>query len=77
MGRRAVGIYLATLAACSLIAGWLLNRILTTQMVVEHVEQHAVGAGRFEQICALILIGLLLAAILPRKKKKQGCCSHK
>jgi uncharacterized membrane protein YraQ (UPF0718 family) len=77
MGRRAVGIYLATLAACSLIAGWLLNRILTTQMVVEHVEQHAAGAGRFEQICALILIGLLLAAILPRKKKKQGCCSQK
>jgi len=74
MGRRVVTIYLITLAGCSLTAGWLLNRILTTDVIVEQVHHHAAKTGRFEQICALILTGLLLSAVLPRKKK--GCCSH-
>ena len=73
MGRKAVGIYLFTLAACSLTAGWILNRVLTAGMIVEHVEHHAAGTGAFEQICALLLTGLLISAVLPRKKK---CCSH-
>ncbi len=72
MGRRAVTIYLATLAICALAAGWLLNRIITADVIFEHIEQHTAGAGRFEQICALILTGLLLSAILPRKK--ESCC---
>jgi uncharacterized membrane protein YraQ (UPF0718 family) len=72
MGRRAVGIYLTTLAVCALAAGWLLNRMITGNMIADHVEHHAAGTGRFEQICALILIGLLLAAVLPRKNK--SCC---
>lgn len=75
MGRRAVGIYLATLAVCSLSAGWLLNRFLSTKTVVEHVEHHTAETGRFEQICALLLIGLLISAILPRKKQHE-CCTH-
>ncbi len=74
MGKKAVGIYLITLGACALTAGWILNRILTAGMVVEHIEHHAAGTGRFEQICALLLTGLLISAILPRKK---GCCAHK
>jgi len=69
MGRRAVGIYCSTLAVCSLVAGWLLNRILTTNGIVEQVEQHAATTGRFEQICGLLLMGLLLSAVLPRTKK--------
>ncbi len=75
MGRRVVLIYLITLAGCSLIAGWLLNRILSSEMIVEQIHHHTAGAGRFEQICALILIGLLISAILPRKKQ-HGCCAH-
>ena len=75
MGRRSVGIYLATLATCALSAGWLLNRVLSTEMIVEHVEHHAAGAGRFEQICALLLLGVLISAILPRKKQHE-CCTH-
>jgi len=75
MGRRAVGIYLATLAICALSAGWLLNRILSSEIMVEHAEHHTMGAGRFEQICTLILIGVLISAILPRKKQ-HDCCSH-
>jgi hypothetical protein len=71
MGRQVVTIYLITLAGCSLIAGWILNRILTTQTITEQVHHHATTAGLFEQICALILTGLLLSAVLPRKKK---CC---
>jgi uncharacterized protein len=73
MGLRAVVIYLITLAGCSLAAGWLLNRIVTARLITEQVHHHVAGAGRFEQICALFLIGLLLAAILPKKNKR--CCS--
>ena len=72
MGRKAVVIYLATLAGCSLAAGWLLNRILSSEMIVEHVEHHAAGAGWFEEACALILTGILISAILPRKN--ESCC---
>ncbi len=74
MGKKAVGIYLATLAACALSAGWLLNRVLSAEIVVEHAEHHAAGAGRFEQICTLILLGVLISAILPQRKK--ACCNH-
>lgn len=72
MGRRTVCIYLVTLAICSLAAGWLLNRILTARIIAEHVHRHAETAGRFEQICALILTGLLISAVIPRKKTE--CC---
>ena len=75
MGRRAVGIYLATLAVCALSAGWVLNRVLSSEMIVEHVEHHTAGAGPFEQISALLLIGVLISAILPRKKQHE-CCTH-
>lgn len=73
MGRKVVAIYLVSLAGCSLTAGWLLNRILTTQVITEHVHHHASSADRFEQICALLLTGILISAVLPRKKK---CCCH-
>ncbi len=71
MGRRTMIIYLATLAICSLSAGWLLNRILTAQFITENVHHHAAEAERFEQLCALLLTGLLISAVLPRKKT---CC---
>lgn len=73
MGRRAITIYLLTLAACSLTAGWLLNRIITAQAITEHVHHHAETAGQFQQLCALLLTGILLSSVLPRKKKP---CSH-
>jgi uncharacterized membrane protein YraQ (UPF0718 family) len=75
MGRKTVIIYLITLAACSLAAGWILNRILTTGMIVEHMEHHASSAGPVEQICALLLTGLLISAVIPRKQ--HACCTHK
>ena len=74
MGRKAVIIYLITLGSCSVIAGWILNRIITAQLITDHMDQNAATAGRFEQICALLLTGLLLSAVLPRKKK--SCCDH-
>jgi len=73
VGKKAAAIYLATLGACALSAGWLLNRILSSEIIVDHAEHHAEGAGRFEQLCTLLLIGILAAAILPRRKKKTGC----
>lgn len=72
MGRKAVVIYLLTLAVCSLLAGFILNRILTARMIVEHATHHASGTGFFEQVCAILLTALLIHAVLPRKKK--SCC---
>ena len=72
MGLRVVVIYLITLAGCSLAAGWLLNRIITPQGITEQVHHHTSAAGYLEQICALFLVGLLISAVLPRKKKP--CC---
>ena len=72
MGQRVVIIYLLTLAGCSLIAGWILNRILSSNMIVDQVNHHAMGANLFEQSCAVLLTGLLIYSILPRKKK--SCC---
>lgn len=73
MGKNTVGIYLATLTICSLAAGWLLNRIFTGELIHDQIHCHETAAGPFEQICALFLTGLLIAAVLPRKK--QSCCS--
>jgi uncharacterized membrane protein YraQ (UPF0718 family) len=73
MGFRPVVIYLITLAGCSLAAGWLLNRLITARLITEQVHHHASTAGYLEQVCALFLIGLLLAAIFPKKNKH--CCS--
>jgi len=74
MGRQAVGIYLATLAVCALSAGWLLNRIISAEIITKHVEQQAAGISRVEQAAALILVGVLLATALPRKQ--QDCYDH-
>ncbi len=75
MGRKAVGIYLTTLAACSLAAGWILNRIFTGELIADQIHCHETAAGPFEQVCALFLAGLLISAVLPRKKQR-GCCTR-
>ncbi|NOU35337.1 MAG: permease [Kiritimatiellaceae bacterium] len=74
MGRRTMIIYLATLASCSLAAGWLLNRILTPGIINEQVHHHAAETGRLDKICAILLAGLLISAVLPRRKER--CCNH-
>lgn len=73
MGRKTTAIYLATLTACALAAGWLLNRVITAQTITGHVAQHAVEVTRLQQICALFLLGILIASALPRKK--HACCA--
>lgn len=74
MGRKAVASYLATLGLCSLAAGWLLNRIFTSELIVEQMHHHETGAGLFEQTCGIALTALLVISILPRRKKKSCCC---
>jgi len=74
MGKKAVAVYLITLAVCSLTAGWMLNRILTAGMIAEHADQHASESSWFAQACAVLLTALLIYAILPQKKK--SCCAH-
>ncbi len=75
MGKKAGGIYLVTLATCSLAAGWLLNRIYTGELISDQIHCHETHAGLFEQICAVTLTALLIYAVLPRKKKT--CCAQK
>ena len=74
MGRRVVVIYLASLSTCSLVAGWMLNRILSADQIVKQMEHHTLEVGPLHQLPALFLTGLLLATLFPRKKKT--CCSH-
>ena len=82
MGRKAVTIYLATLALCSLAAGGLLNRTFTSELIVEQVHSHETGAGLFEHICGVVLITLLITSVIPRRKNlscssgKKSCCCH-
>lgn len=70
MGRRALGIYLATLAGCSLAAGFLLNRLPAMQDFSEAVRCHDTGPGLFEQGSALLLAAILIAAMVPRKRPR-------
>lgn len=74
MGRRAVLIYLATLALCSLTAGWILNRVFADGLIADQIHQHSMeSVGWFEQLCGIALTALLLFSILPRRKSAAGC----
>ena len=76
MGKKAVGIYLATLALCSLAAGWTLNRIFNGGLIAGQVHCHETGAGLIQNIFGIALTALLIHSVLPRKKK-HPCCGHK
>jgi len=67
MGRRAMWIYLASLAGCSLVAGWMLNQILTTQRIIDVTHHHAEAAGWIHHLAGALLFLLLIPAFFPKR----------
>jgi uncharacterized membrane protein YraQ (UPF0718 family) len=75
MGKKAVGIYLTTLGGCSLVAGWILNRIFTGELIAEQIHVHETEVSLLHHLFGIALTALLIISILPRRKKK-SCCEH-
>jgi uncharacterized membrane protein YraQ (UPF0718 family) len=78
-GRRATVVYLASIAFCSLLIGWLTNRLYDyagwdiTGSVKAVVEQ---GPTFFATLCAIVLVLLILRNFLPGPRPtKCGCDS--
>lgn len=74
-GRAATVIYLASIAGCSLLLGWLTNRLYTAAGLnildwVELGEEQA--AGPWEIAAALLLLALLVRSWWPRPKPCPG-----
>lgn len=76
-GRRSAGVYLAAISLCSLVLGWLLNRLysFTGSDISQWVESGAHESGStFELISAILLLALIGRHFLPKKNADGGCC---
>jgi uncharacterized membrane protein YraQ (UPF0718 family) len=74
-GRGATAIYLSAIALCSLLLGWLTNRLYAAAVLdildwVKAGEAH--GAGAWEIAAALLLLALLARCWWPRPKPCPG-----
>ncbi len=75
-GRRVTGFYLATIAVCSLVMGWLLNRFYAftgidiTRWVSEGSHEEA---SPFGWVMAVLLVLLIVKNLLPSKKSPCEC----
>ncbi len=76
-GRAATAIYLASIAFCSLLFGFLLNRIFTlvgfdlSSQIVSAQGAHAGSA--FEILSAVVLLVLVAYSLLPKKNSLANC----
>lgn len=66
LGLRSVFVYLGTLAACSVVAGLLLDRLSAAAPVAAH-HAHEMAGGPFEWVCAIVLLALLAPSLLPAR----------
>lgn len=79
-GRKATAVYLAAIASCSLLLGWVTNRIYTLANIdittwVTHTGEAPPGA--ISTAAALLLLALIGRGYLPRKKHSDSCgCDH-
>ncbi len=75
-GRRVTGFYLATIAVCSLVMGWLLNRFYAftgldiTRWLSEGSHEEA---STFGWVMAVVLVLLIVKNLLPSKKAPCEC----
>ena len=69
MGFRSAGIYLATVAFSAIAFGLLLDAIFPelSAQVIEHT--HQMGTNYFGQVCAILLMALLIFAIATNEPK--------
>jgi uncharacterized membrane protein YraQ (UPF0718 family) len=73
IGRKQLVVFLITLSVCALIAGFTMNALdiqLGAREYLSQCEEHVSG---FNLICAVLLIGILIKAILPERQKKSTC----
>lgn len=76
-GRRATLVYLASIAGCSLVLGWLVNRgyawadIDISRWVQPSAVDAVSGWGVF---CAIVLLGLILRAHWAARRVVSRCC---
>jgi len=67
IGKKQLAVFLATLAICALVAGFLINGI-SPQLGIEEQTGHAEGhGGPMDWVWAALLIGILIKGMLPKK----------
>jgi len=68
-GRRATAVYLATIACCSLVLGWLVDRLYAaTGADISHWVNRPGAAGHlWGTLSALVLLALILKAAWPKR----------
>lgn len=91
LGARATMLYLAAVGLGALFCGWVLDLLFATLKVSAAQCAHETGSPVFAGACAILLLGLLVAALLPAswftakhrvvgpEKPEDGacCCGHK
>ncbi len=69
MGRTTALIYLIGVGVCAFGAGIVMDMLPFTTDITRHVHQHEMSAGWFQQVCSIVLIGLLAYGMRPKKRK--------
>lgn len=77
-GRKATAVYLAVIACCSLVLGWLLNEFyawagIDISQWVTSTEEH--GTSAWNSLAAVVLLGLILRAYW-LGRQSSGCCGE-
>jgi hypothetical protein len=79
LGKKVTVIYLATIAVCSLILGWLVNRLYAwagfsiTDWVARSVEE---AVSPFTIVCSVVLLLLITRSLLPKGLVRRPFNSH-
>jgi hypothetical protein len=69
LGRRSAIIYLLSVAGCALAAGWLIDRIGAEIPLKTLSHVHNMLPPVISQICAVILLAILIFAALTKEKE--------
>ncbi|APG27134.1 permease [Syntrophotalea acetylenivorans] len=76
-GRASTAIYLASIAICSLLLGYLVNRIyaFTGTDITRWIQQTDTATSSFLALAsAVVLLALIIRNILPKSKKSSNTC---
>lgn len=73
IGRKQLVVFLGTLSACALAAGFIMNGLNLHLPIAEYVCASCTEHGWFNIACAGVLIGILAKGMLPEKRKKSYC----
>jgi len=69
LGNKASTIYLVVLSMTALFSGYLMNLFVDSSYVTEMVHGPHNQVSLLSHICAVVLLGLLAPALLPKRKK--------